>query len=172
MAYGAVSWTTGDVITEAKLDQMQANDAAFNSGGGVLGSGLATSAILLGYAAITASVTGFTSEADITGLSSTVTVPSGGRAVKITVHIPDIPTSANSQRAALAIKESTTVLGRRYQWLASTSGGNGVDVIVYVAAPSAASHTYKAMIARDVGAGTIDVYASATEPSFILVELV
>lgn len=35
MAYTIVTWTTGDVITEAKLDAMVANDASFNDGTGI-----------------------------------------------------------------------------------------------------------------------------------------
>lgn len=50
MPYSAVTWTTGDVITETKLDQMTANEASFNDGTGIA-SGAITPAKLTSAAA-------------------------------------------------------------------------------------------------------------------------
>lgn len=42
MAYVAVTWTTGDTITEAKMDNMTANDAGFNDGSAVGSAAIST----------------------------------------------------------------------------------------------------------------------------------
>jgi hypothetical protein len=178
MAYSAWSVIAGEQPTTSKWNILGTNDASFNDGTGIAtnaitGAKLATNAIKLGYAAKTSSQTGITSEVDITSLSAGVTVPAGGRDVRITVHFSDIVTSANGQRATITIKESTTPLGAIYKWLPSTSGGNGCDFGVVLSAPSAGAHTYKATISRSVGAGTIDVYAGAApEHAWILVEAI
>jgi len=56
MSYQQVNWTTGDIITEAKLDQMTANDAGFNNGTAI-GNGAITTAKIADLA-VTASKLG------------------------------------------------------------------------------------------------------------------
>lgn len=140
----------------------------------VTGASLATSAITLGYASSTStySITnaGYN---DVTGLSVTVTVPSGGRNLKITAFSPSIKsTSAAGNTLYWAIRESSTVLNASIQQINTISYNMPGIVIAYVSAPSAGSHTYKVSM-QTSGAGSVETSnVSATTPAFILVELI
>lgn len=139
----------------------------------VTGDKLATNAIVLGYAE-QAAVTGqtfTTSETDLTGLSVTVTVPSGGRRIRITTGIL-LRSSADGDGVDIRIKEGTTNLSKgRFRM----STFNTWCYMTYVSstAPTAGSHTYKATGTRDSGSGTITNGTNvAPDQSFILVELI
>jgi len=134
--------------------------------GAVIGSALATSAITLGYAQITSATTFATS---ISGLSTTVTVPAGGRNVKITGFIPAISSDTNGI-STLAIFEGATQLASAS--ISQTLGtlSDFIMVIAYVTAPSAGSHTY--LLQGSVTKGTTSIQVSATAPAFILVEAI
>lgn len=166
--WGGASNTKGHLVPN-HADGTLVTTADTNS---VNGTMLATSAIELGYAQAVVATTGITSEFDIAGLSATVTVPPGGRDIRITVELADVGSSVGSQRAAIQIKEGSTALRRVYQWLPNTSG-NTVHLSARVPAPSAGVHTYKATISRDVGGGTVSAYAAGVpDQSFILVEAI
>lgn len=133
---------------------------------------LATSAITLGYTERTSTFnTSSTSITDITTLSVTVTVPSGGRRCKITGYLPYVSNGGASNNAyTIYIREGATVL--------TTCRGNidiakaeGPIVPLYSSVLSAGSHTYKLSIACDAVVST-DLPMSATSPGFILVEAI
>lgn len=173
MSYNAWSVIFGEVVSAAKWNILGTNDAAFNSGGGVLGSGLATDAITLGYAQITSPFVGSatTSDQDITSLATTVTIPSGGRRIKITAFIWYAgSSSAASSSLEIKIKDGATVLAGQLVSTAGVSYGSPFNVM-YSAVIAAGSHTYKVAVSN-AGAGSPTVWAAATQPSFILVELI
>ena len=126
---------------------------------------------VLGYAEITNifSTTATPTVTDVTNLAVTVTVPGGGRRIKITVFAEYMNSSATAGTDIVAyIREGTTTLTRI---LANTStAGYAVPVnMVYVTAATAGSHTYKVSISQNA-AGTLQLVAAATYPAFILVE--
>lgn len=122
----------------------------------------------LGYAEVTASQAGISTETDLTSLTVTVTV-AASRKIRITGHGLVTPTSASGIYTGY-IKESTTKLGR---W----AGGGGAtanfsqlhESAVIVTSPSAGSHTYKLSL-ECTAAGTASLTAAAGAAAFILVE--
>lgn len=147
---------------------------------GVSGANLATTAIGLGYAQITSAFTSTTTPGytDITGLAVTVTVPAGNRNLKITVFGSKVKSSqAAGNTVAVAIVEGSTVLQAGAYDTPVTSYSEIMNVVAYVAAPSAGNHTYKAQFSQSAAgtftmAGATAPTASNGGPSFILVELI
>lgn len=132
-----------------------------------------TDANLLGYAEITTtfSSTATPTVTDVTNLAVTVTVPAGGRRVKITAYAPFISsTGAVSSIIAMYIKEGATVLSEALVTQPTTAFTTPVTCI-YSAAAVAGSHTYKVSISQSA-AGTMLLGCAATYPAFILVELI
>lgn len=121
----------------------------------------------LGYASATANQGSITSEADLTSLTSTVTVPANHR-IKISAQI-DVQSSAASDRVTLRIKESTTVLQACRVVVVAVDTGESINCEV-VLTPSGGSHTYKLSLERDTGTGNAQLNASSTMPAYILVE--
>lgn len=141
---------------------------------------LATSAIKLGYAQITAPFTTTTTPgyADVTSLAVTVTVPAGGRDIKITAFIPGIKVSAAAGTTiTMAILESSTILNQIVINEPVSAYNVSNTIIARVAAPSAASHTYKVSVAQGA-AGTLTLGAGTSSSTtdfgaaFILVEAI
>lgn len=124
----------------------------------------------LGYAEVVANQGSITTEADLTGLVATVTVPAGRR-LRITGYVGSWASTAAGDRVILAIKEGATQLNRVITAEGETTVGNqsAGGVIQHVVSPSAGTHTYK-LTAAQADAGTITMFASATQPAFILVE--
>lgn len=141
----------------------------------VTGSKLATSAITLGYAQITSSVTTTaTSAAQATGLTATVTIPAGGRKIKITAHGQGIwTTNAGASQCWVTIWDGTVGSGTQ---LAATrvdlvSNYVGTATCIAVVTPAAGTKTYNVGF-HCVSAGTTTLLAGATSPAFILVEAI
>jgi hypothetical protein len=123
----------------------------------------------LGYAEVTANQATITSEVDLTGLTSTVTVGTSRR-IQITAVIRFGVTNANNN-ALLRIKESTTVLQIGDQESTRLSAtANHTIMTSRVLTPSAGSHTYKLSLEMNAGTGSISLIAGTTNPAFILVE--
>lgn len=143
----------------------------------VTASKLAINAVTLGYAQITSPVTNTSTggHALITGLSTTVTIPAGGRNVKITVGIPEVFNSS-ATTTDVSIWNGTVGSGTMLQSYRMNTTGDDVDttvpmtVVAVVLAPGVGSVTYKAGML--VGAGTGTAFAAATSPAFILVEAI
>lgn len=118
----------------------------------------------LGYAEVTANQTGITTEVDLTGLTVTVTVGTSRR-IRVTGEVL-IQTSATGLLAFLYIHADGSQVQKRVivPGVAASSEMLHAEVIL---TPSAGSHTYKL---RAASGGTAVLEASATVPSFILVE--
>jgi len=161
-------------VTAAKL-ATDAVETAKIKDANVTAGKLATSAIFLGYAAITAdTTTTSTSSTLVTGLSATVTVPSGGRRVKITVFASNVRNQTAAKTAYLEIWDGTVGSGTKIAQ--GDTYGDGTDEgcpfhIVAVQTPSAGSKTYNVGFRTDSG-GTTALAAASTAPAFILVELI
>ena len=151
------------------------------SSGLTLSSGtltLATNAILLGSNSIPSSATSSgTSNTEVTGLSTTVTVPAGGRKVMILLSGSCSNTSSGANTAIMLWK--TTVGGTPLaSQLFTTGGANyiGAVNIVYVDSPSAGSVIYKVSVGAGVGTATLFGTASPAQgtpgPSTITVVLI
>lgn len=128
-------------------------------------------ATTLGYAERTTdfAVTS-TTFTDVTSLSVTVTVPSGGRRIKITAQPLAISNSIANVGTYVQIVESSTVLGGSTLTSHSSAGGYTPVTTIATTVPSAGSHTYKVQVKSDSGALT---YRTGTGvPAFILVELI
>lgn len=145
--------------------------------GSVGGAALSTSAITLGYAQITSNWTSTTvgSHVDVTGLSVTVTVPEGGRRIKVTAFAPRTVTT-NAGATSLAIREGSTILQNVVN-NGVGAGQNFATIVQWTGTASAGSHTYKVSAGQNI-AGTMTVYADTggtyitTGAAFILVEAI
>jgi len=126
----------------------------------------------LGYAEITSAFSSATgnNDTDVTGLSVTVTVPSGGRRVRIKVYSSYLSDSASSALIISKIKESSTTLQTGDKTTNSANERNLWNV-ERIGVPSSGSHTYKVTIASN-GGGTTAVNAASTAPAFIHVEII
>lgn len=124
----------------------------------------------LGYAAATASQTSITTVADLTNLSVAVTVPTGGRRVRITGYV-----QANSSAAAdiiqMSIQEGSTVLATSYLGVVKASYSCCL-ISSAVITPTAGAHTYKLTMGRTFGTGNLTMEAASISPAYILVELI
>lgn len=133
---------------------------------------LATNALSLGYAQITTNFTTTSATAvQVTGLTATVTIPAGGRKIKITAFASDMFASA-SATFILTLWDGTVVSGTQLaRALANNGGTTGVTFPAFVSAivtPSAGSKTYNVGFQTSAGTGTIE--AAATYPAYIHVE--
>lgn len=125
----------------------------------------------LGYAQITSNFFTATtgSEVDVTGLSTTVTVPAGGRRIKISVYLPAF-NSSNAVSCHVSIAEGAAILTSSN--LDVITGNKDIPISVsYCAVPTVGSHTYKVTV-RSEGATTMTCKAAAASPNFILVEII
>ena len=159
--------TNGSGITSVVQTGVDSLRNTIRPSGSVGPTQLSTSAILLGYAEITSDFSSSATPAitDIAGLSVTVTVPSGGRAVKITAYSRYITGNGTH---TLEIREGSTTLQSGV-----AVGGAPVYFanVVSVHTPTAGSHTYKVSFSQS-SAGTYYYRAGPGRPAFILVELV
>lgn len=141
----------------------------------VQGNQLATTAITVGYAQITANfTTASTSAVQITGLTTTVTIPAGGRHAKISVYTAQLFNSS-ATTTTIGIWAGAVGVGTLLQTAALNTTGDSTSTTipiycVIVNIPSAGSITYNASLT--VGAGTTTFFAATTSPAFILVEVI
>jgi hypothetical protein len=137
---------------------------------------LATSAITLGYAQTTSPFsTASSSAVQVTGLSASVTIPAGGRRVKITAHAYNVNNSGASRSTFMDIWDGTvgsgTLLGVATFGNNPSAQGSSMTCIAVVS-PSAGAKTYNVGLRTD-GAGTVTFYtAGAPAIAFILVEAI
>jgi len=124
---------------------------------------------VLGYAQATADQTGITTITDLTNLSVAVTVPSGGGRVRISAQVLAF-SDLDAQTVELSIREGSTTL-QLGDWQTHITSGTPNQTVcsTWVGTPSSGSHTYKLSISTT--GGTTGIHATATDPSFILVEL-
>jgi len=167
---------TPDATTTSKGKIQLAGDLA----GTATAPTLSTTAIKLGYAEITSNFTlaSTTSNvfADVTGLSSTVTVPTGGRDVYVTFKGTVRSAAGSGQGVAVAVAEGSTILDSLNWDLATSSFGVNATFTARISAPSAGSHTYKIQIGHTATAALAVLAGTPTTPStsgkaYILTEI-
>lgn len=121
----------------------------------------------LGYAQKVADQTGITTEVDVTGLTTTVTVGSGRR-VRVTADLLVDCTAADNTLRILIKEDGVN------KHLLQTVGplANQANTLHgwIVLTPSAGPHTYKLSALRAAGAGSMTVSGNAAFPASILVE--
>lgn len=134
---------------------------------------IATSAITLGYAQITANFTTAGTNVQVTGLTTTVTIPAGGRRIKITGWATNIQDNTAVTNVTISIWDgvvgSGTLLAFNLVTIPGTSYSASAAVFAVIT-PSPGSKTYN--IGLTAGGGTAQITASATSPAFILVEAI
>lgn len=135
-------------------------------------SGLATNAITLGYAQSVSNFTLSTSQTTptlITGLTVTVTIPTGGRRVEITGFCGAVTFSAGI--AVVEIWDGAINSGTQLNQanVASSSSSGIVHAIVTPSAGS--SKTYSIALANS-GLNNTTAGASTVQPAFILVKVI
>lgn len=183
MAYTAWSVVFGEQPTAAKWNQLGTNDAGFKDGtnidtgaiiaakiasGAVDGTKLSTGAILLGSTKITSNITTTsTSFVDATGLTSTVTVPAGGRSVLVMFEADRWACSTTGVGIYAQLLCDGVVIGT--YTLTAHNTANGALPLMFFASntPSSGSRVYKLQWKTD--GGTITMTAGATQPAQLLV---
>ena len=129
---------------------------------------------VLGYAQITSAFsTTSTSAVQVTGLTSTVTIPAGGRRVRVTVNGDSMDNGTSGSYVQVSIWEGT--VGSVTQLAASAAqmavgGQTSILNRSHIYTPSAGSKTYNIGL-NIVTSGTSSIRAFANSPAYILVEL-
>lgn len=173
--------TTDNGVT---VDGLNIKDGVLNSANSVASSNIQTgavgaaniaaNAITLGYAQITSGVTTTSSTyVQVTGLTTTVTIPAGGRKIKITAYIPRVYSTGTAGENRFTIWDGAVGSGTQLSEGQTTAPAlsNPFTTVVYaIVTPSAGSKTYN--VGFDTGAGTLIIDCSATYPAFILVEAI
>jgi hypothetical protein len=181
-----ITFVALDPLPASQLNDLVENDEALADGSAIDvnaigGSKLATNAIKLGYAQVT-SISGITSTASaqqIPGLTSSVTIPAGGRSVKITAYVPNVLDGTLNRTVLLTIWDGTvasgTQIATQVKFINNTADATGMTAMAFVT-PSAGSKTYNVGISdQSTGALTFaggGAGISSTNPAFILVELI
>ena len=158
---------TDGSVTNDKLasNAVTADKLASNA---VTADKLATSAITLGYAQITSNFsTASTSDVQVTGLTVSVTIPAGGRKVKITVYSVYVTNGANTP--VVTLWDGTVGSGTLIQQFNGVTAGGGMCMQAVVT-PSAGAKTYN--VGMYTPSGTATLNAVANNPAFILVEAI
>jgi hypothetical protein len=145
--------------------------------GAVTAPKLDTGAITLGYAQITTNfTTGSTTAVQATGLTVTVTIPAGGRKIKITAWSGQLYNQTASRFVNMEIWDGTVGSGTRLalvqNFTGATANAGSSAVAVAVVTPSAGSKTYNVGCYTDALGGTAGIQAVSTAPAFILVEAI
>jgi hypothetical protein len=134
---------------------------------------LSTSAITLGYTSTTTAFsTASTTPVQVTGLTVTVTIPSGGRRIKITVFARGVYNSAAGYQT-VSIWDGTVGTGTKLSdsvAYISIGAAEQPASVISVQSPASGSKTYNVGFQVTAGTGTVD--ASTTAPAFILVEAI
>jgi hypothetical protein len=121
----------------------------------------------LAYVEVTGSTQGsITTEVDITGLTTTVTVPAGRR-IRLTAFTNFFSDTADRGGNIFIYEGSTRLVGAP-AWGVTAAWGINLQASV-VLSPSAGAHTYKVRV-QHLGAGNGTVYSTTEGPSYLLVE--
>lgn len=128
----------------------------------------------LGYAQITSNFTTTnTSATQVTGLTVTVTIPTGTTKARVTGYTGSLGNVSGANGCILTLWDGTVGSGTQigqYNMIPSSSGTSNVGATaVAVYAASAGSHTYNIGLASN-SSGTSQVGAGVSQPSYILVE--
>jgi hypothetical protein len=114
-----------------------------------------------------------TSAAQVSGLSATVTIPQGGRRVRITVFARDMYNSAGAAQVFVTLWDGTVGSGTQIASVTANSSSSASAAICQaVVTPSAGSKTYNAALHTSNAANGANLEAGPTFPAFILVEVI
>lgn len=119
----------------------------------------------IGYAQVIVDITGFSTEADVPGLSVAVTVGTGRR-IKITGS-STVRQVTSTGTVVGNIKEGAALLGI-WSHITLTASSRDKSNNSIILTPSAGAHTYKLSLLTT--AGTVEIDAAAENPAYILVE--
>lgn len=137
----------------------------------VSAANLATNAITLGYAQITTNFvlsSSQTTPTQITSLTAPVTIPPGSRKVRITGFCSSLTLAGGV--GVFTIWDGTVNSGTQLAQ-ANVSSSTGFGFVQVVISPAAGSKTYNLGISNS-GSNNTTVGAAATQPAFILVEVI
>lgn len=164
-------------ITGTQLASNLSLSGTLSTGGFILGHNPVWQ--YLGYASTTSAFsTTSTTYVQVTGVSVSVTVPSGATAVKITTYCYCIYGSASIDNMNTSIWDGAIGSGTILQAstmnnsLGATNDQNltiPVSVVAIQQSPTAGSHTYS--MAASTSSGTINLLAATGSPIYILVEV-
>lgn len=181
MAYQAWSVVAGEQPSAAKWNILGSNDASFNDGTGIAtnaitGPKLSTNALLLGYMEnVTSATMSSETPAALAGVTVAVTIPAGGRSVKITGYAPNFRNNNAAGAAFLQIWDGTvgsgTLLNECEVGTAQTANNRVPAIVQRVVTPAAGAKTYN-LGWRTNGTGTAAYTGATTNPLFLLVELI
>lgn len=121
----------------------------------------------LAYAEVTATQGSITAEADLVGLSVTLTVPAGRRLRIVGKTLATSTVGGDS--VSMSIKEGATYFEDAYITIPTASRMETL-LAEAIVTPSAGTHTYLLRLARRAGTGNVSAYSDANVHSFILVE--
>lgn len=142
---------------------------------GVSAANLATNAITLGFVQITSGTTAVSaSPIQLPSLTLTVTIPSGGRKIKITVFCPGTNNSSANHSTFISIWDGTVGSGTELQnanFNSAVASSTITGTVLAIVTPAAGSKTYNVGYATD-GAGTGTFSAAAASPAYLLVEAI
>lgn len=125
--------------------------------------------MLLGYAQSVVAQTGIGSTTDLTSLSVSVTVPAGGRSIRITGYVSYDPSGGPIYTHCYIFEGATQK--QRSSICAINAHGYLMHHPSVVLTPTAGAHTYKLRGSIEGGA-TFDTRAGNESPDYILVELI
>lgn len=165
---------TGGQITNAGIASGTIGSTQIATNG-VAASNLATSAITLGYTQITSNATtASTTPVQATGLTVTVTIPAGGRKIKITAYAGALYGTLSGTRAVMSIWDGTVGSGTQLNETWSQGTGNSQAdgaIAMAIVTPGSGSKTYNVgLCVISSGSGIID--CTSTRIAFILVEAI
>jgi hypothetical protein len=120
---------------------------------------------LLGYARASSNQSGITTtETDITGLSVTVTVPTGGRNILIQCLMGNANASGGAADQFRFYYRDGTTLIETATFSPGSAFGQAINHSILVPSVSSGSHTYKVGVQRKNGTGSFATnYDNATE---------
>jgi hypothetical protein len=176
-----------DILTAEELNEDVANIESLADGTGrgdesittnqyVPGSVIATTiddeAITLDYEQLTSNtgITG-TSYIDLSGLSLTVTVPTGGRYLRVEGFASTISTTSAENVVTLAIRDGSNNVVSSIRSNIRSGTNQSLGSVVYKRQLSAGSYTFKLSASRDVNTGTTTLAGSSSSPCFITADL-
>jgi hypothetical protein len=123
--------------------------------------------IQLGYAESRSAQTGITTEVDITGLTTTVTV-AAGRQLRITGSVA-MRSNTLTQGGQVRIKQDNVEI-QYMPMMPVVADQSEVLQRSVIVSPTAGTHTYKLTVQRSGGSNTVSLDAYSTDPNWILVE--
>lgn len=122
-----------------------------------------------GYVSINANVGPFTAQADVTGLTITVTPSAAGRRWRLSCSV-GINSTVLTDVNRILLMEGATQLALTDSADPGTTGAIPAVYLSVILQPTFAAHTYKVQASRAAGSGTVNVFASSTQLSWILCE--